>query len=124
MTPAHQPLPATPLAARRSRVYTVRSESGQVAVIMAAFLAVMVGAAAMVLDVGSWYRADRAAQARQPPGGDQPAEYEPARRIERAEGSQHAEGLLQALGNGQVDDRQGHQEDEHTDAEPVDVEHA
>jgi hypothetical protein len=63
MPPAHQPLPATPLVASRSRYHRVRSESGQVAVIMAAFLAVMVGAAAMVLDVGSWYRADRAAQA-------------------------------------------------------------
>ena len=38
-------------------------ERGQVAVIMAVFLAVLVGAAAMATDVGSWYRADRAAQA-------------------------------------------------------------
>lgn len=41
----------------------VRSESGQVIVLMAAFLTVLIGAAALVLDVGSWYRADRAAQA-------------------------------------------------------------
>ena len=38
-------------------------ERGQVAVIMAVFLTVIVGAAAMATDVGSWYRADRAAQA-------------------------------------------------------------
>jgi len=37
-------------------------ESGQVAVLMAIFLAVLVGAAAMATDVGSWYRADQAAQ--------------------------------------------------------------
>lgn len=63
MPPAHQPLPATPLAARRRGYHRVRSESGQVVVLMAAFLTVLVGAGAMVLDVGSWYRADRAAQA-------------------------------------------------------------
>ncbi len=42
---------------------SVRSERGQAVVLMAAFLPVLIGAAAMVLDVGSWYRADRAAQA-------------------------------------------------------------
>lgn len=41
----------------------VRSESGQAIVLMALLLTVLIGAAAMVLDVGSWYRADRAAQA-------------------------------------------------------------
>jgi hypothetical protein len=39
------------------------SESGQVAVIAACMLAVLIGAAGIVIDVGSWYRADRAAQA-------------------------------------------------------------
>jgi hypothetical protein len=39
------------------------SESGQVVVLLVAFVPVLLGAAAMVLDVGSWYRADRAAQA-------------------------------------------------------------
>lgn len=38
-------------------------ERGQVTVILAVFLAVLAGAAAMAIDVGSWYRADRAAQA-------------------------------------------------------------
>jgi Flp pilus assembly protein TadG len=38
-------------------------EHGQVAVLLAVFLAVLTGAAAMATDVGSWYRADRAAQA-------------------------------------------------------------
>ena len=51
-----------PSRARRSKP-SVRSERGQVIVLMAAFLPVMIGAAAMVLDVGSWYRADKAAQA-------------------------------------------------------------
>ena len=39
------------------------TESGQVAILMAVFLTVMVGVAGLVLDVGSWYRADRATQA-------------------------------------------------------------
>lgn len=39
------------------------TESGQAVVIMAVFLVVVIGAVGMVLDVGSWYRADRAAQA-------------------------------------------------------------
>ena len=30
---------------------------------MTAFLPILIGGAAMVLDVGSWYRADRATQA-------------------------------------------------------------
>lgn len=42
---------------------TVRSERGQAIVMMVAFLPVLLGAAALVLDVGSWYRADKAAQA-------------------------------------------------------------
>jgi Putative Flp pilus-assembly TadE/G-like len=36
---------------------------GQVAVLMVVFMFVLIGAAGLVLDVGSWYRADRAAQA-------------------------------------------------------------
>jgi hypothetical protein len=39
------------------------SESGQVAVLAIVFLAVLLGIAAAVLDVGSWYKADRALQA-------------------------------------------------------------
>ena len=39
-----------------------RSERGQATVLTAVFLVVMLGAAALVLDVGSWYRADRQAQ--------------------------------------------------------------
>jgi Flp pilus assembly protein TadG len=47
-----------------SRALAGRSdERGQVAVLFALFLAVLAGAAAMATDVGSWYRADRAAQA-------------------------------------------------------------
>ena len=38
-------------------------ESGQVAVLMAVFFTVLIGGAAMATDVGSWYRADKAAQA-------------------------------------------------------------
>jgi putative Flp pilus-assembly TadE/G-like protein len=61
--------PIPPLRARarvdmRSRALYRRSdERGQVAVLFAVFLAVLAGAAAMATDVGSWYRADRAAQA-------------------------------------------------------------
>jgi Flp pilus assembly protein TadG len=48
----------------RSRaLYRRTDERGQVAVLFALFLAVLAGAAAMATDVGSWYRADRAAQA-------------------------------------------------------------
>jgi Flp pilus assembly protein TadG len=48
----------------RSRALYRRSdERGQVAVLFAVFLAVLAGAAAMATDVGSWYRADKAAQA-------------------------------------------------------------
>jgi len=48
----------------RSRaLYRSYDERGQVAVLLAVFLAVLAGAAAMATDVGSWYRADRAAQA-------------------------------------------------------------
>jgi hypothetical protein len=45
-----------------SRAHLHRSD-GQVVVLLAVFLVVIVGAAGLVLDVGSWYRADRAAQA-------------------------------------------------------------
>jgi Flp pilus assembly protein TadG len=41
----------------------VRRSDGQVVVLMAVFMVVILGAAGVVLDVGSWYRADRAAQA-------------------------------------------------------------
>jgi Putative Flp pilus-assembly TadE/G-like len=55
---------AVPIPSRARRWKpTVRSERGQAIVLMAAFLPVLLGAAALVLDVGSWYRADRAAQA-------------------------------------------------------------
>lgn len=40
-----------------------RSEQGQSAVLAVVFLTVLLGMAAMVIDFGSWYRADRAAQA-------------------------------------------------------------
>jgi Flp pilus assembly protein TadG len=39
-----------------------RNESGQSTVIMLVFLVVLLGMAALVLDIGSWYRADRATQ--------------------------------------------------------------
>jgi Flp pilus assembly protein TadG len=41
----------------------LRSTQGQATVITVVFLAVLIGMAALVLDVGSWYRAKRAAQA-------------------------------------------------------------
>ncbi|MGZ8697874.1 MAG: pilus assembly protein TadG-related protein [Gaiellaceae bacterium] len=41
----------------------VRSERGQSLVFTLLFLGVLVGMAAAVLDVGSWYRADRKLQA-------------------------------------------------------------
>ncbi|HVD26534.1 MAG TPA: pilus assembly protein TadG-related protein [Gaiellaceae bacterium] len=42
---------------------SLRSERGQSLVIMLLFMTALVGLAAIVLDVGSWYRAHRAAQA-------------------------------------------------------------
>jgi Flp pilus assembly protein TadG len=39
------------------------SENGQATVLTAVFFVVLLGMAALVLDVGSWYRADRSAQA-------------------------------------------------------------
>jgi hypothetical protein len=39
-----------------------RSERGQAAVLTLLFLVVLLGMAALVLDIGSWYRADRSAQ--------------------------------------------------------------
>lgn len=41
----------------------LRSESGQATVLTALFFVVLLGMAALVLDIGSWYRADRSAQA-------------------------------------------------------------
>lgn len=41
---------------------SIRSDKGQATVITAIFMVVLLGMAALVLDVGSWYRADRAAQ--------------------------------------------------------------
>ncbi len=61
--------PVPPLRERarielRSRaLYGPSAEQGQVTVLLALFLAVLAGAAAMATDVGSWYRADQAAQA-------------------------------------------------------------
>jgi Flp pilus assembly protein TadG len=42
---------------------SVRRSDGQAVVLMAVVLTVLLGAAGLVLDVGSWYRADRATQA-------------------------------------------------------------
>jgi hypothetical protein len=42
---------------------SVRDSSGQVAVLLAVFMTVIIGAVGMVLDVGSWYQVDRATQA-------------------------------------------------------------
>src|SRR5690349_12962242 len=39
-----------------------RTERGQATVLTLVFLVVLLGMAALVLDIGSWYRADRAAQ--------------------------------------------------------------
>jgi hypothetical protein len=41
---------------------SVRSDSGQVAILMLNFLVVLLGIAAAAIDVGSWYRADRELQ--------------------------------------------------------------
>jgi Flp pilus assembly protein TadG len=40
----------------------IRNDNGQATVITVVFLVVLLGMAALVLDVGSWYRADRATQ--------------------------------------------------------------
>ena len=40
-----------------------KRSDGQVLVLVAVFMTVLIGAAGLVLDVGSWYRADRATQA-------------------------------------------------------------
>ena len=37
----------------------LRSEAGQAAVLSVVFMAALLGAVALVLDVGSWYRAQR-----------------------------------------------------------------
>ena len=39
-----------------------RSDRGQATVLTLVFLVVLLGMAALVLDIGSWYRADRATQ--------------------------------------------------------------
>ena len=39
-----------------------RSDHGQATVLTVVFLVVLLGMAALVLDIGSWYRADRATQ--------------------------------------------------------------
>src|SRR5215210_3857868 len=39
-----------------------RSDRGQATVLTVVFLMVLLGMAALVLDIGSWYRADRSAQ--------------------------------------------------------------
>ena len=39
-----------------------RNDSGQATVLTPVFLVVLLGMAALVLDIGSWYRADRATQ--------------------------------------------------------------
>jgi hypothetical protein len=49
--------------ATQPRALQPGGESGQVAVLMAVFFTVLIGGAAMATDVGSWYRADKAAQA-------------------------------------------------------------
>ena len=41
---------------------SARNERGQAMVLTVVFLVVLLGMAAMVLDVGSWYRADRDTQ--------------------------------------------------------------
>jgi len=60
-----QPLPQVRarIDVRSRALYKTSEERGQVAVLLAVFLAVLAGAAAMAIDVGSWYRADKAAQA-------------------------------------------------------------
>jgi hypothetical protein len=61
--------PVPPLRERarielRSRaLHGPSDERGQVTILLAVFLAVLAGSAAMATDVGSWYRADQAAQA-------------------------------------------------------------
>ncbi len=40
----------------------VRNDNGQATVVTVVFLVVLIGMAALVLDIGSWYRADRATQ--------------------------------------------------------------
>lgn len=60
--PLHPVRAAAPGAVRPRAPSSASDERGQVAVLLAVFLAVLAGAAAMATDVGSWYRADRAAQ--------------------------------------------------------------
>jgi Flp pilus assembly protein TadG len=50
---AHCTTPGSPFRSR---------ESGQVVVLLLTFLVVLLGIAAAAIDVGSWYRADRALQ--------------------------------------------------------------
>jgi Putative Flp pilus-assembly TadE/G-like len=52
-----------PAATGTARTRALRSERGQAVVLNVLFLGVLLGVSALVLDIGSWYRADRAAQA-------------------------------------------------------------
>ena len=52
-----------PLRARLLARASLNRSDGQTIVLMVVFMVVILGAAGLVLDVGSWYRADRAAQA-------------------------------------------------------------
>jgi Putative Flp pilus-assembly TadE/G-like len=61
--PLHPARVITCAPGRPRALRPLQGEGGQVAVVLAVFLAVLAGAAAMAIDVGSWYRADRAAQA-------------------------------------------------------------
>jgi Flp pilus assembly protein TadG len=52
-----------PLRARLLARASLNRSDGQTIVLMVVFMVVILGAAGLVLDVGSWYRADRATQA-------------------------------------------------------------
>ena len=45
-----------------------RNDNGQATVLTVVFLTVLLGMAALVLDIGTWYRADRAACCSDQPG--------------------------------------------------------
>jgi hypothetical protein len=59
----HQPHTSASPTREDARRLAPGSERGQVAVVVASFLVVLIGAAGLAVDVGSWYRADRATQA-------------------------------------------------------------
>ncbi len=50
-------------ASRAARRPALRDERGQAAVLALVFLTALLGMAALVLDIGAWYRADRDVQA-------------------------------------------------------------